>query len=109
MMRSPSLASAASRPSSRGFSRRSVPSAVAICAATAAVGVAACGSSSSDNGGGGGGGGASIPGGTLNGAGSTFVQPLVEEWSKSVSSSDGLTVNYTGNGSGAGQAQLING
>src|SRR4051794_2113768 len=72
--------------------------------------VAACGSSNDDNGSSSSsGGGASIPGGTINGAGSTFVQPLVEEWGQSVSSSDGLTVNYTGNGSGAGQAQLING
>jgi phosphate transport system substrate-binding protein len=80
----------------------------AICAAMVAVGLAACGSISSGNSGGGGGGG-SIPGGTINGAGSTFVQPLVEEWGKATSDSDGLTVNYTGNGSGAGQAQLING
>jgi phosphate transport system substrate-binding protein len=86
--------------------------AVALCAAAAATGLVACGSSDDNGGGGGaggGGGGASIPGGTLNGAGSTFVQPLVEEWAKSLSSSDGLTINYTGNGSGAGQAQLING
>ena len=73
------------------------------------IGVAACGSSSSDNGSASASSGSSIPGGTINGAGSTFVQPLVEEWGKTVSDQDGLTVNYTGNGSGAGQAQLING
>jgi phosphate transport system substrate-binding protein len=83
--------------------------AVALAAASMAVGVAACGSSNSSSSSTSGGGGGSIPGGTISGAGSTFVQPLVEEWGKSVSSSDGLTVNYTGNGSGAGQAQLING
>jgi len=81
------------------------------CVAVAALGIAACGSSSSGDTGGSGGGGSSgsIPGGTINGAGSTFVQPLVEEWGKAVSDANGLTVNYTGNGSGAGQAQLING
>jgi phosphate transport system substrate-binding protein len=73
------------------------------------IGVAACGSSSNDNGSASASSGSSIPGGTINGAGSTFVQPLVEEWGKTVSDQDGLTVNYTGNGSGAGQAQLING
>jgi phosphate transport system substrate-binding protein len=82
----------------------------AACVAVGAWGLAACGSSSNgDTGSGSGGSGGSIPGGTINAAGSTFVQPLVEEWGKAVSDSDGLTVNYTGNGSGAGQAQLING
>lgn len=80
-----------------------------IGAAAMTVGVAACGSSSDDSGGGGGGTSAKFPpGGTINGAGSTFVQPLVEEWGKSLSGSNDLTINYTGNGSGAGQAQLIN-
>jgi phosphate transport system substrate-binding protein len=71
-----------------------------------ATGLAACGSSndSSTNASSGG-----IPGGSINGAGSTFVQPLVEEWGKAVSDQDGLTVNYQGVGSGDGQAQLIAG
>jgi phosphate transport system substrate-binding protein len=83
--------------------------AVGGCVASLALagGLAACGSSSNSSSSGGGGSG--IPGGTINAAGSTFVQPLVEEWGKATSSSDNLTVNYTGNGSGAGQAQLING
>jgi phosphate transport system substrate-binding protein len=77
----------------------------AIAASALALGLAACGSS--DNGGNSSGGGA--PGGTINGSGSTFVQPLVEEWGASLSSSEGITVNYQGIGSGGGQAQLING
>jgi phosphate transport system substrate-binding protein len=75
-----------------------------------AIGLAACGSSSSSTTSSGAtSGGASVPGGTINGAGSTFVQPLVEEWGKNLSDQDGLTVNYSGVGSGEGQAQLIAG
>jgi phosphate transport system substrate-binding protein len=70
-----------------------------------AAGLAACGSSNESSSTSSGG----IPGGTINGAGSTFVQPLVEEWGKTVSDQDGLTVNYQGVGSGDGQAQLIAG
>jgi phosphate transport system substrate-binding protein len=85
---------------------------LAVCGCLGALalagGLAACGSSS-DNGSASASSDSGIPGGTINGAGSTFVQPLVEEWGKAVSDQDGLTVNYTGNGSGAGQAQLING
>jgi phosphate transport system substrate-binding protein len=80
---------------------------MSIAVASAAA-LSACGSSSSGSTGGGGAGDAKVPGGTINGAGSTFVQPLVEEWGKALGA-NGLTVNYTGNGSGAGQAQLING
>src|SRR5206468_10455977 len=80
---------------------------VAPACAAISLGAAACGSSdssssASDSGGG-------IPGGSINGAGSTFVAPLVEEWGKALSDQDGLTVNYQAVGSGDGQAELING
>ena len=43
---------------------------------------------------------------TLNGAGSTFVAPLVDAWVKPVASAVGETVNYSAVGSGAGIAQI---
>ena len=83
----------------------------------AALGATACGSSSSSSskvssGSGSGGssssssassgGGASA---TLNGAGSTLAAPIYQQWGSNLSS-QGLTINYQGTGSGAGIAQL---
>jgi len=45
-------------------------------------------------------------GATLNGAGSTFVAPLVDAWVAPVNSALGITVNYSAVGSGAGIAQI---
>jgi phosphate transport system substrate-binding protein len=42
---------------------------------------------------------------TINGAGSTLAAPVYEQWGSKLSS-QGLTVNYQGTGSGAGIAQL---
>jgi phosphate transport system substrate-binding protein len=69
-----------------------------------AVGAAACGSS--DNNGGGGGGSAPDSGGTINGAGATFPQPVYDEWGARFKKKDGTTVNYQAVGSGAGVAQF---
>ena len=43
---------------------------------------------------------------TLNGAGSTFVAPLVQSWVSPVQSARGITLNYSSVGSGAGIAQI---
>jgi phosphate transport system substrate-binding protein len=45
-------------------------------------------------------------GGTLNGAGSTFVAPLVQAWVGPVKSALGTTLNYSAVGSGAGIAAI---
>ena len=75
-----------------------------------ALGVAACGSSDNDNGGGGSS-SASVPdkGGSLNGAGATFPQPVYDEWSARFKDNTGTTVNYQGIGSGGGVAQFTAG
>ncbi len=78
------------------------------CCGVIAVGVAACGSSSSDTTSSGSGGLGGAPGGSINGAGSTFLEPVISEWGSQIKS-DGLTVNYAAVGSGEGQAQLIAG
>ena len=44
-------------------------------------------------------------GATLNGAGSTFVAPLVQSWVAPVKSARGMTLNYSAVGSGAGIAR----
>lgn len=44
--------------------------------------------------------------GTLNGAGSTFVAPLVQQWIGPVKSKLGITLNYSPVGSGAGIAAI---
>ncbi len=43
---------------------------------------------------------------TLNGAGSTFVAPLVQAWVGPVQSARGITLNYSAVGSGAGIAAI---
>jgi phosphate transport system substrate-binding protein len=46
--------------------------------------------------------------GTVNGAGSTFVQPLVTKWEAAVQQQLGLTLNYNGIGSTGGVAAITN-
>src|SRR4051794_17496074 len=74
--------------------------------AALALGVAACGSD----------GGASAPkgqsaqsGGSINGAGATFPQPVYQEWAARFQEKTGTTVNYQGIGSGGGIAQFTAG
>ena len=45
---------------------------------------------------------------TITGAGSTFVQPLVQSWIPSLGSAFGYNVQYSGVGSGAGIAAITN-
>jgi phosphate transport system substrate-binding protein len=82
------------------------PFALAACAALA-LGVAACGSSDSKSSGGSG--GDSDSGGSINGAGATFPQPVYDEWGSRFKSKTGPTVNYQGIGSGGGVAQFTAG
>lgn len=88
----------------------------ALTAAALAVGVAACGSDNSNNGapepasGGNSGGSKSAQlGGSLNGAGATFPQPVYQEWAARFQEKTGTTVNYQGIGSGGGIAQFTAG
>ncbi|HEX4344541.1 MAG TPA: phosphate ABC transporter substrate-binding protein PstS [Solirubrobacteraceae bacterium] len=79
--------------------------AVVVCGSLA-VGVAACGSSN-DNGSSSTGGSASTQkGGTINGAGATFPQPVYSEWAARFKDKQGTTVNYDPVGSGGGVAQF---
>jgi phosphate transport system substrate-binding protein len=75
-----------------------------------ALGIAACGgsdsSSSTSESSSSGLGGA--PGGSINGAGATFPEPVYSEAGSQIKG-EGLTVNYNGVGSGEGQAQLLAG
>ena len=48
-------------------------------------------------------------GGTLNGAGATFPQPVYQEWAARFQKDSGTTVNYQGIGSGGGIAQFTAG
>ncbi len=81
----------------------------AVLALTASLGVAACGSSSSSSSGSASGSakssGSSGGSASINGAGSTLAAPIYQQWGSNLSS-QGLTVNYNGVGSGAGIAQL---
>jgi phosphate transport system substrate-binding protein len=45
----------------------------------------------------------------LTGAGATFPLNIIEQWKADFKKSSGVTVNYTGVGSGAGRTQLLNG
>jgi ABC-type phosphate transport system substrate-binding protein len=46
---------------------------------------------------------------TVTGAGATFPLNMIEQWKADFKKSTGVTINYTGVGSGAGRTQLING
>src|SRR3954454_2778 len=83
--------------------------------AALALGVAACGSSD-DNGSrgssassGSGSKSSAQLGGSLNGAGATFPQPVYQEWAARFQKDAGTTVNYQGIGSGGGVAQFTAG
>jgi phosphate transport system substrate-binding protein len=79
-----------------------------LATAAAALGIAACGSSSSTT-------STTSPSGTtssapatINGAGSTLAAPIYMQWGSNLKS-QGLTVNYSAVGSGAGVADLESG
>jgi phosphate transport system substrate-binding protein len=76
--------------------------------ALVAVSFAACGSSNNDKSTSSGSSGVK-QGGTINGAGATFPQPVYDEWGSRVKDSLGLTVNYNPVGSGGGIAQFTQG
>jgi phosphate transport system substrate-binding protein len=86
-----------------------------VAAAALALGVAACGSANKDNGvpsspsGGSSGSKTGQLGGSLNGAGATFPQPVYQEWAARFQQKTGTTVNYQGIGSGGGVAQFTAG
>ncbi|MEA2155586.1 MAG: phosphate transport system substrate-binding protein [Solirubrobacteraceae bacterium] len=82
--------------------------ALAGCSALA-FGVAACGSSSSGGSGGSSTTAAAQKGGTINGAGATFPQPVYSEWAARFKQAQGTAVNYQGIGSGGGIAQFTAG
>jgi phosphate transport system substrate-binding protein len=81
--------------------------------AALAFGAAACGgddnNSSASTGSSSSGGSGSQLGGTLNGAGATFPQPVYQEWAANFKEKYGTTVNYQGIGSGGGIAQFTAG
>jgi phosphate transport system substrate-binding protein len=77
--------------------------ALAGCALLA-LGIAACGSSSKSSSSGSSGSSSGVSG-TISGAGSTFAQPVYQQWASSLSP---LTVNYQAVGSGAGITALEN-
>jgi phosphate transport system substrate-binding protein len=83
-----------------------------VVAVGAALAVAACGSSSdnssSSSSSSSSGSGTQL-GGTLNGAGATFPQPVYQEWASRFQKTTGTTVNYQGIGSGGGIAQFTAG
>jgi phosphate transport system substrate-binding protein len=85
--------------------------AFAVLAAALALGVAACGSDDSNTSSGSTSSGSSGDqlGGTLNGAGATFPQPVYQEWAANFQKEYGTTVNYQGIGSGGGIAQFTAG
>ena len=68
--------------------------ALAAAALVAALAVAGAGAASGKS------------GATLNGAGSTFVAPLVQAWVAPIKSARGITLNYSAVGSGAGIAAI---
>src|SRR3954447_26888349 len=92
-------------------SNRFIPVLAAVSAL--ALGVAACGSDSNSSGAtstaGSGASKSAQLGGTLNGAGATFPQPVYQEWAARFQEKYGTTVNYQGIGSGGGIAQFTAG
>src|ERR1700731_750797 len=89
--------------------------AAALTAIASLLAIAACGSGSSSSSSGSSSSASSTSGaassggssgsGTINGAGSTLAAPIYQQWGSTLSS-QGLTVNYQANGSGAGVAAL---
>src|SRR4051794_20549301 len=86
------------------------------CSALVAFGVAACGSDDSSvsganasSSGSSSSSGSAQKGGTPNGAGATFPQPVYSEWGAQFKDQQGTTVNYQGIGSGGGIAQFTAG
>src|SRR4051794_26116914 len=98
-------------------SRSSLLSSTKILAGAAsallAVGLAACGSDDSSPSAGSSSSGSTSDtaqkGGTINGAGATFPQPVYSEWGAQFKDAQGTTVNYQGIGSGGGIAQFTAG
>jgi phosphate transport system substrate-binding protein len=82
--------------------------ALAGCSALA-FGVAACGSDSNSGSGATSTTAAAQKGGTINGAGATFPQPVYSEWAANFKQAQGTTVNYQAIGSGGGIAQFTAG
>ncbi|MEO7197866.1 MAG: phosphate ABC transporter substrate-binding protein PstS [Solirubrobacterales bacterium] len=76
-----------------------------------AFGVSACGSDNSSDSASSGSDttAAAQKGGTLNGAGATFPQPIYSEWAARFKQAQGTTINYQGIGSGGGIAQFTAG
>lgn len=83
----------------------------AVAAGALALGVAACGSdnSSTSTASGGASATADKAGGSINGAGATFPQPVYNEWAARFKEQSGTSVNYQGIGSGGGIAQFTAG
>jgi phosphate transport system substrate-binding protein len=77
--------------------------------AVLALGAAACGSDDSSPSGTGSASSSKTSGGTINGAGATFPQPIYSEWAARFKEQAGTTVNYQGIGSGGGIAQFTAG
>lgn len=80
----------------------------ALAAGALALGAAACGGSDNSTTAATGGSG-SKAGGSINGAGATFPQPVYNEWAARYKDSSGTSVNYQGIGSGGGIAQFTAG
>ena len=77
-----------------------------VAACVLALAVAACGSDDKSSGSSGGG---KQLGGSINGAGATFPQPVYEEWGAKFKDQVGTSVNYQGIGSGGGVSQFTAG
>src|SRR3954464_1634798 len=83
---------------------------VLAAVAALALGVAACGSDDGSTSAAPGSSAQSAQlGGSLNGAGATFPQPVYQEWAARFQEKAGTTVNYQGIGSGGGVAQFTAG
>src|SRR5689334_10452478 len=91
-----------------GTQMRTKKALAALAAAALALGVVACGGDDSGSGSGSSG-SSSKAGGSINGAGATFPQPVYQEWASKIKDSQGITVNYQGIGSGGGIAQFTAG